>query len=539
MLVVGAMLISTITVSPSIVSEAAEGSITKGKNTVCTYHGDSGHSCKKAVDEKFTKSRWGSNSQTPQAIQIDLGDVYEIDTIKAYLFAENRKYTYEYYVTMEPAILNDNGGNGNDNFVGENPVVTGLQGVGYGWADPNGDKPIPESEIHSEDYTFEENKPVGRYLTLRVTKCDYIVCIWDIQAFGRKVDANTGDIEDDNAVKPEGDLILEAEEGVLNGACAIRDASGCSNGKYVGYIGEGADNTITWKANVETAGTYTLEAYYLSEKDRTLDIKVNGDEKISMKCPAGVDWDKTVVKCDNAITVKLKKGENTIVIGNDVTASPNLDCVALTLKEAEPDTSEPEEGETKPDEGEKNPEETPDITEPEEGETKPDEGEKNPEETPDKNKTEQENEETQLDGSKENQNENSPVTEQSVSVSKGDVYWYKNLKYKVTKVAKNGKGSVELVATKSKKVKSVTIPSTVKIKGKKYNVTSIGKNAFKNCKKLKKIVIKTTKLNKIGKNAFKGIKNDARIKVPASKLKKYKRIFKGKGQSKKVIITKI
>lgn len=77
----------------------------------------------------------------------------------------------------------------------------------------------------------------------------------------------------------------------------------------------------------------------------------------------------------------------------------------------------------------------------------------------------------------------------------------------------------------SKKVKSITIQSKVKIGGKNYKVTSITKNAFKNCKKLKKITIKSTYLTKIGKNTFKGIYKKAKIYVPKKKYKKYKKLI--------------
>ncbi len=68
------------------------------------------------------------------------------------------------------------------------------------------------------------------------------------------------------------------------------------------------------------------------------------------------------------------------------------------------------------------------------------------------------------------------------------------------------------------------------------NVKKIGKNAFKGCRNLKNITIKTKKLTakRIGTNAFKGINKKAVIKVPAKKLKLYKKIIKAKGAGKKV-----
>jgi len=142
-------------------------------------------------------------------------------------------------------------------------------------------------------------------------------------------------------------------------------------------------------------------------------------------------------------------------------------------------------------------------------------------------------------------------------VKKGDTYTISDTAYKVTSTTKK---TVEYKNTNSDST-SVIIPKTVRIKGNTYNVTvvannafknnkrlksvtigsnvtKIGKNAFYGCKKLKKITVKSNKIKSVGKNAFKGIHKNATIKVPKSKLKKYKALFKGKGQSKKVKIKK-
>lgn len=72
------------------------------------------------------------------------------------------------------------------------------------------------------------------------------------------------------------------------------------------------------------------------------------------------------------------------------------------------------------------------------------------------------------------------------------------------------------------------------------NVSKIGKKAFYKCKKLKSITIKSTKLtNKnVGSKAFKGIHAKAKIKVPKSKQSAYKKLLKAKGAGSKVKIKK-
>ena len=92
--------------------------------------------------------------------------------------------------------------------------------------------------------------------------------------------------------------------------------------------------------------------------------------------------------------------------------------------------------------------------------------------------------------------------------------------YKVTSVSKNA-------LKNNKKLKTVVI-------GK--NVTSIGKKAFFGCKNLKKITVKSKILKKVGAKAFKGINKKAVIKVPKKQLKKYKKLFKNKGQASSVVI---
>ena len=79
------------------------------------------------------------------------------------------------------------------------------------------------------------------------------------------------------------------------------------------------------------------------------------------------------------------------------------------------------------------------------------------------------------------------------------------------------------------KVTSVTIGT---------NVRSIGKEAFSGAKKLKTITVKSKVITKVGKNAFKNIYKRAKIKVPKVKLKAYQKLFKKKGQSSKVKITR-
>lgn len=143
-------------------------------------------------------------------------------------------------------------------------------------------------------------------------------------------------------------------------------------------------------------------------------------------------------------------------------------------------------------------------------------------------------------------------------LAKGTVFVVGKLKYKVSSTA-GGKFTVTVQAPTSKKVKSLTIPATVKMKGKSYQVTSIAANAFQKCSKLKKITIgknvttigknafyqaknlkqitiRSTKISKVGKNAWKGIYKKAVIQVPKKQRSRYQKLFQNKGQKKTVRI---
>lgn len=134
--------------------------------------------------------------------------------------------------------------------------------------------------------------------------------------------------------------------------------------------------------------------------------------------------------------------------------------------------------------------------------------------------------------------------------------------YKVTS-DKKGSPTVEYSAAAKGAKGTITIPAQVTIKGVTYKVTSVGASACRNragitkviigknvtkignrvfsgCKKLKKVIIKTTKLTEstVGSNAFSGISSGVVVKVLESKVKAYRKLFKKKGISDGATITK-
>ena len=110
----------------------------------------------------------------------------------------------------------------------------------------------------------------------------------------------------------------------------------------------------------------------------------------------------------------------------------------------------------------------------------------------------------------------------------------------------------------TKKMSSVKIPDTVKLKKRTYKVVGISNNAFKNnrklskitlgknlsyigekafynCSRLKRVTIKSKKIKKttVKRNAFKGTKKTIKIIVPKKKKSSYKKILFEKGINKK------
>lgn len=137
---------------------------------------------------------------------------------------------------------------------------------------------------------------------------------------------------------------------------------------------------------------------------------------------------------------------------------------------------------------------------------------------------------------------------------KGSTHKVGSVKYKVT--ASTSKTRTATVWRPAKKNSTVIkIPSTVKLNGYSFKVTAISDRAFKNhkklkkvilgsnikkigkesfqgCKKLKNVTISSKVLKSIGKNAFKNTDNRIKVTVPKKKYSTYKRMLKKTNISK-------
>lgn len=129
-------------------------------------------------------------------------------------------------------------------------------------------------------------------------------------------------------------------------------------------------------------------------------------------------------------------------------------------------------------------------------------------------------------------------------MKKGSTFTAGSLKYKVTATGK--KKEVQCVGTIKKNSKKLTVPDTVTYQKIKYNVTAVGgfknskklttvtlgknittidKNTFSGCVKLKKITIQSKNLKKVGKNAIKETSKKLVLVTPKGKKQKYQKMF--------------
>lgn len=197
-------------------------------------------------------------------------------------------------------------------------------------------------------------------------------------------------------------------------------------------------------------------------------------------------------------------------------------------------------------------------------------------ETPDTSNPSQKPDESQKPGA----DSEAPKDEETAKVpAKGQIIRKGNVKYQVTK-SKAAGGAVTVKGIVKKNVSSVKVPKTVTLNGYRFTVTKISKNAFKNCKKIKRvsigdgvttveqgafqnctalakitlgknvktigknafrgdkklksIVMKSKKLKRVQKNALKNIHKKAVIQIPKSRKKAYAKLLSRKGSSVKL-----
>lgn len=110
--------------------------------------------------------------------------------------------------------------------------------------------------------------------------------------------------------------------------CQYSEASYCSGGYKVGYIGgSNSNNYLEW-SNVysKEGGDYKLTIGYICGENRTINVYVNGKKAKGLSCNSG-GWEKVGKK---TLDIKLEQGENTIRLVNTSGWMPDLDYIDVT-----------------------------------------------------------------------------------------------------------------------------------------------------------------------------------------------------------------
>lgn len=130
-------------------------------------------------------------------------------------------------------------------------------------------------------------------------------------------------------IDPDNYTYYEAESSAnkLSGTAVKQSSATCSGGTKVGYIGNGAANTLTFnKVTVEKDGTYRILVYYCCGESRKLILTVNNDVEYTLtKLNSGSYTNPTFAE----IEVELKAGENSIMLSQPSYYAPDIDCIAV------------------------------------------------------------------------------------------------------------------------------------------------------------------------------------------------------------------
>ncbi|MET7476595.1 CBM35 domain-containing protein [Streptomyces sp. NPDC005648] len=145
------------------------------------------------------------------------------------------------------------------------------------------------------------------------------------------------DLRVTGTVDTSGVTAYEAENATRAGTAVVSSNSWASGGSYVGYIGNGAGNTLTFEVNAASAGRYVLNVRYANDQvsgsgnyntnvvSRAADITVDGTPTTVM-FRNNYSWSSW---WDLPVPVTLDAGTNTVSIGNSSAYAPDIDRVTV------------------------------------------------------------------------------------------------------------------------------------------------------------------------------------------------------------------
>ncbi|MFF6806403.1 CBM35 domain-containing protein [Streptomyces sp. NPDC012616] len=145
------------------------------------------------------------------------------------------------------------------------------------------------------------------------------------------------DLRVTGAADTTGVTSYEAEDATLAGTADVSGNAWSSGGKYVGHIGLGAANTLTFQVKAPAAGRYVMNVRYANNQvagsgnyntnvvSRAADISVNGTTDTVM-FRNSYSWSNF---WDLPVPVTLKAGVNTVTFANSSTYAPDIDKVSV------------------------------------------------------------------------------------------------------------------------------------------------------------------------------------------------------------------
>ncbi len=122
---------------------------------------------------------------------------------------------------------------------------------------------------------------------------------------------------------------LEAEQARSTGSPNIQKDDRSSGGEYIANLGNGAGNYITFYYDADEAGDYDLTIYYYSASDRNMHYQINGGTKVRRTFGSTGSWNGSRPVGTKTIRVQLQVGQNSISLGNETAAAPNVDKIEL------------------------------------------------------------------------------------------------------------------------------------------------------------------------------------------------------------------
>jgi hypothetical protein len=121
---------------------------------------------------------------------------------------------------------------------------------------------------------------------------------------------------------------LEAEYGITTGQAAISKDEDASGKQYVRFIGNGSNNILTLKYDAPNAGKYDVSVVYFTSQNRQMYVRVNSGSKTMETYLSTGGWEASTAQT-KTMTVTMKAGTNTIVLGNDTNWAPYVDKLVI------------------------------------------------------------------------------------------------------------------------------------------------------------------------------------------------------------------